>query len=521
MSLATDVAVAAAERVERTAGPAAGLAVWRRLASNAAGPELRGRTILGGIRCAIAVQDLGAIRDLSLLWATVDALDEKLWDGVFAACKQLWRAGLGMAATALAHAEVRRSTTARGLYAYARCLDVSGDPRAAAAFAEAIARSEKEGAIPLGRTCRVRRVAWLARTPDTLSEAIEEAKSVVAADCTPAERLTLARVLLRAPSRFARAGAIALLDELVSTGDAALSRRALVLAARHADDMADELTSLEVDRLVALLSREPLAKEMTRARDTVRSIARLARAKDLAATSGAGTAEAELEAALDEAARLDPELAVLHRRARDILRGRFEPALHETTLSLEASAYPQWTALLDAVVAIRDSAWPRTARALRWLAEASERGERLPPHVWTVAQAALGTEDAEVRAVAGRLVASMSKTTTAAPPRGWLPLARALAGCGMDDLATTLRRSAALAKEPGAAEALGLALTRSGWELARSGERSQAIAQLREARALARLRRVPPPAAAPGGGASTSPPVPPAPSPAKASNPST
>jgi hypothetical protein len=489
VSLATDVAVAAAEQVERTAGPGPGLALWRRLAANAAGPELRGRTILGGLRCAIAVRDLGAIRDLSHLWATVDALDEKLWDGVFVACKDLRRARLSVCATDLAHAEVRRATTARGLYAYARCLDVAGDPRAAAAFAEALARAEKEGAVQLGRTCRVRRLAWLARSADTLSEAVEEAKQIVTVDCTLAERLVVARVLLRAPSRFARAGAIGLLDEVVREGATELARRALVMAARHADDMADELTALEVDRLVALFSREPIAKEMTRARDTVRVLARLARAKESAATAGAGKADAELEAALDEAARLDPELAALHRRARDILRGRFEPALHEAIPSTTASAYPQWTAMLDAVVAIRDAAWPRTAQALRRLASMSEHGERLPPHVWTVAQAALGTDDAEVRGVAGRLVASMSKSTTAAPPRGWLALSRSLAACGMDDLATTLRRSAALAKEAGAAEALGLSLTRSGWELARSGERSRAIARLREARAISQPSR--------------------------------
>ena len=76
------------------------------------------------------------------------------------------------------------------------------------------------------------------------------------------------------------------------------------------------------------------------------------------------------------------------------------------------------------------------------------------------------------------------------PPRGWLGIAHALGGAGFDDLATHARRLAALAKEPGAAEALGVALTRAGWALARAGHRhrEEAIARLREAKSLAATR---------------------------------
>jgi tetratricopeptide (TPR) repeat protein len=480
MSLTADVAVAAAERVEKSAGPAAGLALFRRLASNASGTELRARAILGGLRCAIPVRDLGAIRDLALLWQTVD---EGVWDGIFVACKDLWRAGLGVCAVNVAHAEMTRLVTARALYMYARALDVAGDSRAAPAFRAAFERAEKEGANALMHTCRVRRAAWLACAPETLSEAIEEAKKVSVAETTRPERLVLARILLRSPSRFARASAIGLLDDLVSRAGGLddLARRALVLAARHADDMADDLTPLEVDRLLALFARESIAKEAAPVRDAIRAIDRLARAKEK-------KSDAELDAALALAARSDPELAILHARARDILRGRFEPALAASTLAerpvLGAGSYPLWTAMLDAVVALRDSAWPRAAHALRWLADVAERGERTPPSLWSIAQAALGTDDVEVRAVAGRLVAAMMKVTSAAPPRGWLGLAQALTACGMNELATVARRSAALAKEPGAVEALVLALTRSGWALAESGDRTRALERLREARSL-------------------------------------
>ena len=502
MSISADVATGAAERVEKSAGPAAGLAIWRRLAFNAGGVEIRGRAILGGLRCAIAVRDFGAIRDLTQLWQTVEVVSESDWDGLFATCKAMWRSGLGVLATELASAEVRRRPTARALYMVSRCLDLSGDARAAAAFGEALVAAEKEGATRMVRAIRVRRAAWLARSAETTNEALEEAKRASSPETTLAERLVLARVLLRAPSRFGRAAAIGLLDEIVSGGAAAgvaagaIAKKALVLAARHADDMGDEITPLEVDRLLALFSRDTIANECAKARDAVRAIDRLARAKEK-------KSDAELEAALDEAARSDPELATLHQRARDILRGRFES--HESSAT---SAHPEWTAMLDAVVAMRDAAWPRTAVALRRLAESAERGERLPPHVWTVAQAALGTDDAEVRGVAGRLVSSMMKTTTAAPPRGWLGLAHALAACGMDAPATIARRSAAVAKEPGAVDALGSALTRSAWQLVREGDRSQAIARLREARAL-------------GDGGSKGPTPPTAPRPGSASNPST
>ncbi len=290
----------------------------------------------------------------------------------------------------------------------------------------------------------------------------------------------MARVLLRAPSRFARASAIGLLDDLVVAGTSAgatttaglVARRALLLAAHHADDMNDEVTPLEADRLVALFSRETIAKEMLYVRDAVRSIERLARAKEK-------KDDVAFEAALAEAARTDSELAVLHQRARDILRGRFEAYESSRT-----AAHPEWTALLDAVVAMRDEAWPRTAASLGRLADSAELAERLPPHTWTVAQAALGANDPEVRSVAGRLVAAMMKTTTASPPRGWLGLSQSLAACGLDDLATTARRGAALAKEAGASEALALALTRKGWQLAQAGDSARAIERLREARDL-------------------------------------
>ena len=70
------------------------------------------------------------------------------------------------------------------------------------------------------------------------------------------------------------------------------------------------------------------------------------------------------------------------------------------------------------------------------------------------------------------------------PPRGYVLLADTLAGLGMNDLSVKARRAAVVAKEPGAAESLGTSLVREAWELARKGQRAEAIQKLREAKAL-------------------------------------
>jgi hypothetical protein len=473
MGLVDNVAIAAAERVERGGGTRAGLFAWKKLAETASAPETRGRAIVNAWRCAGALRDVDAIHQLAVQWDTVDAGD---FDAeLVVLCKNLSKNGMLVPATAIAHAETRRRGSALAFYLYARCLDVAGDRRAAAAFAQAIAQAEKTGDGDIARSARVRRAEWLSREPETLPEAVEEAKRVEARDALPAERLVVATVLLRAPSRFARAAALGICDELVAKDSPlalpetrALAARALRLAAQHADDLGDALTPMEIDRLLAILSREPIAKEAARARDAVRAHGRIGAAKD----------DRALAEALDEIGRTFSELAPLHVRAKEIIAGRVVVQADTN------EARPTWDTLLDAVAALHDARHAQVAHALRTLAEREEKGKRVPAQTWSIVLVALASDDAEVRAVAGRLTAAMLASRTATPPRGWLGIAHALAGAGMDDLATHARRLAALAKEPGAAEALGVALTRAGWQFARAGERSRAIAQLREAKSL-------------------------------------
>lgn len=474
MSLGVGVAIAAAERVERTGGPSAGLAVWRRLAESATSAELRGRACLATIRCATTLRDLGSIRDVCRLWETVDA---GVWDTEIArACRDMARGGLLVTATELAFAEVRRHPTARALYTYARCLDVAGDRRAGAAFADAAARAAREGVTGMEAEARLRRAAWLSADPEQAGAALADAKAIDPASLTPPSRLALASILLRAPSRFQRASAIGLLDALATGEDSTLAARAVSLAARHADDLAEGLSPMELDRLLALFGREPVRKLAPGAQEALRLASLVSRAEG-----------DDLAAALDQVGTFEPRYRALVARARDVVRGRFEPVRVGPT-EPPVDEVGRWSAVLDAAVALRDGAHPRASIAIRSLAELAEAGERLPAAAWTVATVALERDDAELAAVAGRLAFAMLRSATHRAPRGFLRLAVALAARGMDEVANLARRAAVQASEPNAEDALALSLTRSGWQLARKKDRRAALARLREARALWRSR---------------------------------
>lgn len=476
MGVASSVALAVAERVERTAGPRAGLRAWKALAESALEGETRGKALLAALRCALTLAQVEELGRLTTLWESVSG---GVWDAPIATlCVDLATAKLLPQAIALAEAEARRHRTARSLYCHARCLDVAGDVRAAAVFHDVIERAEAEGAREIELLSRVRRAAILSRSWQTMPEALEEARHVDLAQVPALARLAVARVLLASPSRFTRAGALGALDDIAQGEDTTLAARALTIAARWADDAGDALTSLEGDRLLALFGREKVVSLAPRAREAVRSLLQLTQAKD----------EPSLLAALEESSSVEPALAPLHARARDILRGRFEVVRDIVEGAPREPSKRRAFRLgevLDVVVAMRDRAPARAARSLRFLAEAEEAGEHLPREVLGVAQVALGYGDHELRDLAVRLVAArLRRPTGGAPPRGFLHLADTLLALGMVELATTARRAAFVAREPGAAASLGTSLARSGWELAKAGSRLQAIAKLREAKAL-------------------------------------
>jgi len=445
VSVTGSVAIALAERVERTGGPRAGLVAWRALASNAADGDTRGKALIAGIRCAASLRDAQAASDLVTFWSTIDR-------GTFEVaplCRDLVRAQMTPQALELAEAEARRTGTSHALYTHARCLDVARDGRAASVFAQAVARGENEGAARIIAASRVRRAMLLSRSWLTLAEALAEATKLDTSQLPFAERIDIARVLLHSSSRFTRAGAIGLLADASRSEDVAIRLRARRLAARYADEASDSVTSLEHDRLVAMF-----------------------------------------DLGVKEAVRgsLVPAMDDVLARARDVLRGRYEVpredivAPPEDRLKRRVFRHGE---LLDVVVAIRDAAPARAARSLRPLAAAVRAGERLSREVLAVAHAALANGDGELRDVTLELLAAwLSVPTFAAPPRGFLALADALADAGRVDLAMTARRAAAHRKEAGAVDALAVVLTRVGWEAARGYDRPHAIAILREAKAL-------------------------------------
>src|SRR5260221_11295660 len=120
MGIVDEMAIAAAERVERGGGATAGLFAWRKLAETAGSAETRGRAIVNAWRCAGTLRDVDAIHQLCAQWETVDAGDFD--DDIVVLCKELARGGLLVPATAVAHAEARRRGSALARYLYARCL---------------------------------------------------------------------------------------------------------------------------------------------------------------------------------------------------------------------------------------------------------------------------------------------------------------------------------------------------------------------------------------------------------------
>lgn len=463
MNVASSMALALAERVEKSAGPKAGLVAWKALANNSGPGDTRARALLSAMRCAVAANELVELMELVRFWELAGTAPSDR--DVGAMVKDLARRNLLGPALALATAEVARRRSAYALYVQARCLEVAGDLRAHDAFAEAVRRAEEEGdaAADLARAARLRR---LVRTPDP-----DEAAKVDIARLPPADRIVVARALLRASNRFTRAGAIATLDGLVASGDVPIAKRALAVAAAHVDDAGASLTSLELDRLLALFGRDVAVALAPRARDLARAAAVIAQA----------TTDPELDAALVDAARVEPSLGEIHARARALVGGRKEredapPARDPNGL------------VLDAYAALRDGHTTRAATALTSLAEAEERGVRVPAEAWNVARLGLEQQHLAVSAAAARLVSARMRPGRGGPPRGWLEIANVLSSRDLHELADHARRAAVAAKEPGADDALVLALTRSGWEHARRGERERALARLREARSLSQTQ---------------------------------
>ena len=317
----------------------------------------------------------------------------------------------------------------------------------------------------------------LSRSWTTLEAAIAEARRVELSRVSPGVRLELSRILLSSSSRFVRASAIGVLDELVRGDDAGLSSRALLEAASFADDVGEAVTPLELDRIRALFGRPAVVQARPAVKEIVDARAAIARRAP------------DLESALTVASTHDPTLAPLTRRARDIASGRIVAARPPEGVPHDASAADAWAGrqaeILEVALAMRDRALPRASLLLSALADAEARGEPLPAGILNVAMTALAFDDTELRDAAARFFAArLRRPRPGAPPGGYLVLADRLTAAGKEELAELARHAAVVVNEAGAVELVGALRARRGWELARSGDRAGAVVALREAKAL-------------------------------------
>jgi tetratricopeptide (TPR) repeat protein len=438
VNLVDAMALAAAERVERAAGAKAGLVAYRALAANVAAMGPRGRAVLGALRCAVRISDLAAVSALTARWSSIH--EGAYFDEIIALANNLQNGGHPKAATELAEAEVARFRTARALYLFARCLELNGDPAAPGIFSEAATRADNEGAKALATSARVHRIVWLARSHESFATALDEAVAVDLTDAEPWDTLVVCRARLSSPSRFVRAGALSVLEDLAKGPDSQLAEEAMLLGATHADAYADELTALEGDRVASLLRHWPIEGE----RDA--SLARLA-------------AVAKMD--------LFPQSEEVVREA-----SKMGAPLPLASLGLDALRAMQGEKLSEAIAPLREAtALVRGARAI-------------PASVWTSAELGLASTSAIVRDDAARLSEALLSEPRKGPRGGFLPLACALDQGGSVELALRAFRAAHTARESGAREALAQSLIARGWKLASMGRRGEAIQALEEGRQL-------------------------------------
>jgi len=160
-------------------------------------------------------------------------------------------------AVRLARAEVARYERAKSLYLLARCLELAGrEPEALSTFGRACESAANEGEMAILCAARVHVVRLLSRSESTFERSLAEATKIDRSRLRGEEALFVHTVLLRSPSRFVRAGAIASLGELAES-DPAWCTRAVLAGADHADRRADTLSGVEAERLAALFQRWP------------------------------------------------------------------------------------------------------------------------------------------------------------------------------------------------------------------------------------------------------------------------
>ena len=443
MSLAGELALSAALRIEQSLGRRAGLRALLALLDSLGEGPVRAKAIGLAMRYAAEVEP-ERLDALAPRWS----LEEE--HGAQADALAVIRM-LGPSSLEIAEAEVERThqaggaLAARARYALGRVLELRGDDEGARIAFSAARRHESLRASAAAREAQI-----LLRHGER-EAAAELARSALPAESAPPEeRLALAVCALQSGGRYARSAALDVLE--VVARDARHAASAGEHAAAHAEALGRALTEIERDRVEAVLARHPDAMGKKIASARVDAIAR------------------GVPALEDEA----PEHA---RRARLVLEGG-GPGPRPSG----GRALTGWLAL-SAIAALRRG--DAAHAILREAAQHVRAGARVEGVLWLAVELGLARSEASVQGEAKALCEACMAGRGDPPPMGLTVIAGLLARAGHDVLAESVWRRAAARREPGAKEHLILLLRHRGWEAARAGERDRAITLLKRARELA------------------------------------
>lgn len=463
------IAVGAAEHIERSFGPYAGLRAFAALLPR--GPLVSGedgalaaRATLGALRCAAETRDTGALESAARAWAF--CAGPPRFAEVVALVARLEREGARELAVLLARSEATRAPGPRASYLLGRTAEGAEQLDVALAAHREAARAPDGG--DAGAAARARLAALLASRADPASRhelaGLVEGPTDERAPSSPEEKRLFATLGLASSSKFARAAALSSLEELARGAldpdpeARARARAAIRTAAAHVDLRGARLTALEADRVGACLKHWPAKEARERAAALLAGVVRLSLAKG-----------PDRERALVELGMRDEATAPGAEQAQALLSGaRFVAEGDESPHALGIRA-----------VAALDRERPDLAAEALTLARA--RAPSPSPALWT--GALLGLAHAGV-ARAALPVARALMEAEITPPRGWVSLAAALSGSPLEEaraLSTEALERAGAAGEAAVASALSARWVRAAWAHAAAGRRAEALALLRKA----------------------------------------
>ncbi len=425
MTFFDELGLKAAEQLEASVGPYVALASYKRLFG--AEGSVREQGVLGALRCAIKLGDdrevETAAKELARLRGpTPIALG-------FAA--SLLDAGKAELAARVASAELERTESALAAYVRARAGERSGalDPSEWDAVAERAQRSNDSRVLTHAAASfvdasfvKVRRDRNASLPRARLAELGEQASLAFA---SPRERIILSRARLFSQSRFQRASALSNLEAVARECDAPARDAAIQIVARHFDGMPGRLDSVELDRIRATLKHAPEPAA--------------ARALKLMAEPHVPSA-AELSR--------DGGHSAMTRAALRVLAG-------ETPIA----ALSEMTGLLGPDLPV-------------------------PAVAWSVATAAIDSEEPEVRRAAVHFTDRALARSPGLPAGSMTDIAEAMLRAGAPEAAERALLEAARHREAPALRTLALAKRASGYAALARGERTGALALLEEAEAL-------------------------------------